>query len=421
METREQRGIIIAATIRLAEAHGVWVVPSQTGGDKRYMVDPKKGTCSCPDHQETGFKCKHQWAVEFTVRRLTTPDGVTVEQQTFKWTEEKTYSQDWPNYNRAQMEEKDRLQELLADICRTLPEPERTGRKGGNVPHKISDRVFACCFKVYCGISGRRTTCDMNAAHEAGYLSRAIHPSKVSAFFCDADLTSVLQELVSRTALPLAAVESDFATDSSGFSVCKFVRWHDEKYGEEKSGRDWVKVHICTGVKTNCITAAAVYDRHANDAPILPELVDKTAAGFRMREVSADKGYLTGTNVDAIHNVGATPFIAPKSNSTGGIGGLFEKMIHFYRFNQAEYMDHYHKRSNVESTFSAVKRLFGDSVRGRNPAAMVNEVYAKFICYNLTCVIHSQLELGIEANFSSVRPSHDEPEPAILKFVRPAR
>jgi transposase len=30
-----------------------------------------------------------------------------------------------------------------------------------------------------------------------------------------------------------------------------------------------------------------------------------------------------------------------------------------------EFMQHYHKRSNVESAFSAIKRKFGDSVRSK--------------------------------------------------------
>ena len=57
------------------------------------------------------------------------------------------------------------------------------------------------------------------------------------------------------------------------------------------------------------------------------------------------------------------------------------------------------KRSNVESTFSAVKRKFGDGVRSKNNAAMVNEVLCKLICQNITCVIMSQCGLGIEGNF----------------------
>jgi hypothetical protein len=53
----------------------------------------------------------------------------------------------------------------------------------------------------------------------------------------------------------------------------------------------------------------------------------------------------------------------------------------------------------VESTFSAVKRKFGDNVRSRKDAAMANEVLCKLLCQNLTCVIRSQIELGIEATF----------------------
>ena len=62
-------------------------------------------------------------------------------------------------------------------------------------------------------------------------------------------------------------------------------------------------------------------------------------------------------------------------------------------------MNHYHKRSNVESTFSAVKRKFGDSVMSRNDTAMVNEVLCKFLCHNLFCLIMEQETLGIAPIF----------------------
>jgi transposase len=74
-------------------------------------------------------------------------------------------------------------------------------------------------------------------------------------------------------------------------------------------------------------------------------------------------------------------------------------MFHYYQFKRDEFMAHYHKRSNVESAFSAIKRKFGDHVRARTPAAMVNESLAKLICQNITSVIMSQGELGIEAEF----------------------
>jgi transposase len=253
----------------------------------------------------------------------------------------------------------------------------------------------------------------LNDSHAAGYLSRTIHPNKVNCFLEEPDLTAPLRDLVGRSALPMRPIEDRFAVDSSGFSVCKFVKWVDEKYGVERSGHDWVKVHICTGVRTNVVTAVEVRERDANDCPFLPPLLWDTAdRGFTIKEASADKAYLSAQNVETVHELGGTPFIPPKSNITGGIGGLFERMYHYYQYRKEEFLKHYHQRSNVESTFSAVKRKFGDAVRSRNPVAMVNEVLCKFVCFNLTRVILSQVELGIEATFW---PKDEPREPAALQ------
>jgi hypothetical protein len=59
----------------------------------------------------------------------------------------------------------------------------------------------------------------------------------------------------------------------------------------------------------------------------------------------------------------------------------------------------YHQRSNAESTFSMIKRKYGDSVKAKNGRAMVNEVLAKFVCHNLSCLIHAIEEFGIDPNF----------------------
>src|SRR5262245_62065728 len=40
------------------------------------------------------------------------------------------------------------------------------------------------------------------------------------------------------------------------------------------------------------------------------------------------KGYLSVENVEVIAALGGEAFIAPKSNTTGAAGGLFEKMVH---------------------------------------------------------------------------------------------
>ena len=49
-------------------------------------------------------------------------------------------------------------------------------------------------------------------------------------------------------------------------------------------------------------------------------------------------------------------------------------MFHYFLFRRDDFLKHYHQRSNVESTFSMIKRKFGDSVRSKGDTAMKNEV-----------------------------------------------
>ncbi len=75
-------------------------------------------------------------------------------------------------------------------------------------------------------------------------------------------------------------------------------------------------------------------------------------------------------------------------------------MFHYFQYKQEEYMNHYHKRSNVESTFSMMKREFGDAVRCKSDVAMVNEVLRKLLAHNLCVLNQEECELGTEAMFS---------------------
>ncbi len=143
------------------------------------------------------------------------------------------------------------------------------------------------------------------------------------------------------------------------------------------------------------MTAVRILDKDAGDCPQFVPLVKETCKHFEIGEVSADKAYLSVENFEEVSGCGGQAFIAFKSNTTGAVGGAFEKAFHYFQFNQEEYMAHYHKRSNVESTFSAIKRKFGDSVVSKTDTAMVNEALCKILCHNLTCLIQEQETLGI--------------------------
>lgn len=64
-----------------------------------------------------------------------------------------------------------------------------------------------------------------------------------------------------------------------------------------------------------------------------------------------------------------------------------------------EFMAHYHRRSNVETTFSMIKAKFRSAVRSKTPDTQMNEILCKVLCHNLCCVVQSIYELGIEPEF----------------------
>jgi len=74
-------------------------------------------------------------------------------------------------------------------------------------------------------------------------------------------------------------------------------------------------------------------------------------------------------------------------------------MYHYYEFNQRWFFQQYHKRSNVESTFSMIKAKFGDALRSKTKTAQINEALCKILCHNICCLIQSMYELDIQPEF----------------------
>jgi transposase len=414
MDMREQKGLEIAATTDVKRYGQTWLVPSQ-GGRGHYTVNMTGDgpTCNCQDHEQRGIKCKHIYAVEFTVRRETTTEievvgcEATITQtitqtvcvtETEQVTYRETYPQNWTAYNSAQTNEKRMFLDLLGDLCSGVPDPVQTF---GRPRLCFSDMVFSAAFKVYSTISTRRFISDLADAHEKGYISKLPHFNSILNYLEMESLTPVLRELIQKSSLPLKSVETDFAVDASGFSTCRYVRWFDAKYGKEQSQHEWVKMHLMCGVQTNIVTSVEITGSREHDCPYLPPLVNTTARNFAVKEVSADKAYLSKKNVECVVKVGGTPYVPFKENSTGNDAGnvLWERLWHFYSFNRDDFFAHYHKRSNVESTFSMIKRKFGDSLRSKTQTALTNEALLKVLCHNICVLIQSIFELGIVPTF----------------------
>ncbi len=411
MDARELRGTQIAATMPLRQSRQGWIVPSQAGNGT-YVVSPaheadaetNRFYCSCPDFELRGLPCKHVIAVELTIKREYGADGEVVSEEV-----KVTCTQNWTAYNAAQCAEKDMFLPMLKELCSTSPQPPQ-GRGRPRLP--MSDTAFDAVHKVYSGSSARRFDGDVRDATSKGLTAQDAHFNSVLRYLRSPEMTPVLKELVTLSAMPLKAVETDFAVDATGFTTCNYVRWYDHKWGKEQVRRDWMKLHAMTGVRTNVVTSVEVtphVGKGTGDVSNFIPLVQDTARNFELRDVSADKAYSSRSNLQAVADLGATPFIPFKNyrSDTSAIAELPEhqplpwapawtRMYHMFAYQRDTFLARYHQRSNVETTFSMIKTKFGGSLRSKSATGQINEVLCKVIAHNLCCLISCIHEIGLE-------------------------
>lgn len=394
---RRQKGMEIAKTGKVKYDSGKWRVPSQSL-NKTYDVILKleKSVCNCPDYLERDAKCKHIFAVEYAVERSTNSDGSV----SITRTKRITYAQDWKNYTKAQTEEGRLFSVLLKDLVENVQEPIQTF---GRPRVLLKEALFCAIDKVYSMKSSRRARSRYKDAEDKAQITKAPSYNVINITLNNPEITPILNQLLHITAMPLKSVEGSFAVDSTGFRTTKFNEYCKDKHGTKNSHK-WIKCHAIVGTTTNVITAVRITDENSADSPQFIPLVSETVdAGFIMNEVSADKAYSSVANYNAVQQVGGQAYIPFKSNATGmsdaskgNKARLWRRMFWYYQLKHDEFLEHYHKRSNVESTFMALKAKFDDCLKNKTFTSQTNELLCKLIAYNITVLISAMFELDIK-------------------------
>src|SRR3989344_9369959 len=176
-EMRKTRGCEIAEKSRIMKREkGGYVVPSQTGTGA-YIVTYQnyKAICECPDFENKGLlgiKCKHIWAVEFTINKKIHADGAV------EYIVKKTYPQNWTAYNKAQTKETELFMKLLCNLTDGIYKPYEFGRP--SLP--LCDVIFCSALKVYSTLSSRRTAMNYQIAKERDHIAHKPHFNAVSKY-----------------------------------------------------------------------------------------------------------------------------------------------------------------------------------------------------------------------------------------------
>ncbi|MGI6589479.1 MAG: IS5 family transposase [Candidatus Iainarchaeum sp.] len=388
-DMRKVRGLAILKEHKIKKIEGGYLVPSQNK-NKRYFVAEHDFNCTCPDCQNRHLTCKHAYAVKYYLGiEKSNEEGIkTIEKVPL------TYTQAWNTYNQAQQKEVEQFDVLLKDLLENVEEPSY---EFGRPTLSKQETLFCAIKKVYSQMSSRRAKGLFNQANEKEFIKKSPHFNAVSKLLNEEETEAILENLILLSAQPLKSVETSFAVDSSGFRTTTFNSYCQDKHGANKKHK-YMKAHILVGTKTNIICSAKVTDEYSADCPEFKGLIQQLN-NYNIQEVSADKAYSSRDNLSLVNNLGAVPFIPFKSNATGkprGKSHIWRKMFNYFQYNQEEFLEHYHKRSNVETTFHMIKSKLGDSLKSKNETAQKNELLCKLIAHNIIVLISetSQIKLN---------------------------
>lgn len=318
----------------------------------------------------------------------------------------------WHRYNLARTKEKKLFYELLNELCQLIPDlPKGNGRP----PIPLKDLFFMAALKTYCNFSLRKINYDLKEAEACGYIKKAGHFNRISDFFNSDCAYNLLSKFLTISAMPLKQLEDDFSMDASGFGSYEKDRWVRVRFSESRKveWRKYLKGHILIGTRTNIICSAEITPGHLNDSKQAPILLSQVNGNFNIKRISADKGYSTKKILQLVDSIGAEPFIAFRKNTNPKCYSpqIWKKMFKYFKENRKTFMKFYHRRSNVESTFSMIKLRLGEFLKSKNYEAQRNELLMKFIVHNITCLISEIFENEIHVNFKECIKEYVEPKP----------
>lgn len=154
--------------------------------------------------------------------------------------------------------------------------------------------------------------------------------------------------------------------DASGMKICGEGEWKVKVHGRGRP-RKWVKVHLAVDADTQEIIAEVTTDSNVGDSTLTGPLLDQISAS--PKRVLADGAYDHKQAREAIRGRHAVPLIPPPKNARYretederdraileivGLGGDKEARSLWGKLSG------YSRRVLIETTFSCLKRLFGD-------------------------------------------------------------
>jgi len=215
----------------------------------------------------------------------------------------------WTEYNLYQTQENILAYKIINDVVEHLELQNKP--INGRPSIEINDMIKSLLVKSFNNLSARRLNSELIFYKGLGYINKIYHFNTIIKYLGDYEITPILESIMKELSLPMKELEKYFAIDATGFSTLDKKQWKEIRL-EFQMHKDYKKLHMICGVKTNTIVSAFVTDGTCNDSPYFKPLLDDTAKRFTIDEISADAGYLSRLNCNSAKEIGATSYNTKK-------------------------------------------------------------------------------------------------------------
>jgi transposase len=196
----------------------------------------------------------------------------------------------------------------------------------------------------------------------------------------------ILDEVFELTQLPVRELEDEFGPDASGLATSIKQNYESDRQ-KNQTHQGYAKVLMMAGLKYKLYSAFRYANSPVdNESPYFEELLEKTARRYvRVSLVTGDAAYLSRRNCDLVEALGGVARFYPKKGTTLRQKGsvAWRKMLEELVEDPQKWLEAYHKRSNVEGSFSILKRDNPSPLRKKLAERREQETFGRACNQNL--------------------------------------
>jgi hypothetical protein len=188
-----------------------------------------------------------------------------------------------------------------------------------------------------------------------------------------ANYTTLWQRIVELNLnVPMPENDIVVAVDSTGIKVTNRGDWIREKHNVKRRG--WIKIHLAVDVETKKPVAFEITDERVSDHKMVKPLLKNT----KIEEALMDAGYDKEEVYKFLEEKGVKrPGINPRKDAIVNPKTVrSESILEHDKFGHESWkkLHNYGMRWATEGIFSAIKRIFGETVRATSTYGMFQEV-----------------------------------------------